>query len=121
MVVHVSFTREPEQRLDHVHESLTRGDLHVHDRVDVALVPPVMPDAGLDVGLFAGSHQRPLTVAQHRQLALPDAEALLQRGVQVLTDNAGTGTRRQVDDHTALRVQPRQLDDDRTLQRLRAY
>ena len=67
--VHVSLAGEPEQRLDHVEEALTRRDLHAHDRVQRSLVPPVVPDAGLDVRSLVGTQNRPATVAQDRQLS----------------------------------------------------
>jgi len=117
--VHVSLAGEPEQRFDHVREPLTRRDLHAHDRVHVALVPPVMPDARLDVGPLAGSQDRHLTVPHHGQLALLDGETLMQSGMEVLTDNPRAAQRGQFGDQTALSVRPRQLDDHDPLQRHR--
>jgi hypothetical protein len=91
-------------------------DLHAHDRVHVSLVPPVVPDARLDLGPLSGSQNRLPTVAQHRQLALLNAEALDQCRMQVLTRDTRTGQRGQVGDRTTLIVQPRQFNDDAALQ-----
>jgi hypothetical protein len=117
--VHVSFAREPEQRLDHVSEPLTRRDLDADDRVHVTFVPPVVPYPGLDVGALTGAYGRPLSVAEHRQLALSDGEALLQRGVQMFTDDACAGQRGHVGDSTARAVPPWRLEQDSTLKRYR--
>jgi hypothetical protein len=63
-----------------------------------------MPDARLDLRPLTGSQNRLPTVAQHRQLALLDAEALNQRGMLVLTHHTRTGHCGQVRDSTALIV-----------------
>jgi hypothetical protein len=72
-------------------KSLARRDLDAHDGVRFSFVPPVVPDPRLDVGALAGLQHRSLTIAHNGQVAPTDAEALMQRGVQVLTDDACAG------------------------------
>src|SRR5215207_7568880 len=46
--VDVPLAREPERRLDQVHEALARRDLDAHDGVRLGFVPPIVSRGGLE-------------------------------------------------------------------------
>ena len=115
--VDVPLAREPEGRLDQVHEALARGDLDAHDGVLRGLVPPVVPRPRFDIGALPGVQRRSSAVAHDGQLALHDGEPLMQRGMEVLAGDASARKRRQLRDSAALRVLPRQLEGNGALAR----
>jgi hypothetical protein len=91
------------------------GDLHPHEGVPVARVPPVVPDAGLDDGGLAPAEDARLPVALDGQLALEDGEALDEGRVARLAGDARAGERGQLHGRAALGILVGKLEDPAAL------
>ena len=101
--------RQAKQGFNHMGEALTGRHFHMHARVSVARIPPVVPYIRLDNnGLTLAKSARP-SAAFHGQFTFKNGEAFDDPWMAVFADDPSPDKCEQFGDRAALRVLMRKL------------